>query len=255
MPAEHIEELARLVKRASRAVAFTGAGLSTECGIPDFRSPGGFWTRHRPIEFSAFLKSEDTRLEAWRRFFAISAEIGRAAPGRGHRAIADLVELGHVACVITQNIDDLHHRSGLPCSRVIEIHGNGTHAACLACETRHELDWAQALIDSTSRAPSCTSCGGVVKPATISFGQAMPEQKMADAKAATLDADVFIAIGSSLQVLPAAGLPVMAKQNRATLVIINREPTGLDGLADLLICGDAGEVLSIVVSKIRESVG
>lgn len=255
MPVENIEELAGLVKRARRAVAFTGAGISTECGIPDFRSPGGFWTRHRPIEFSAFLKSEDTRLEAWRRFFSIRAEIGKASPGSGHRAIAELVDLGHVARVITQNIDDLHHRSGLTPERVIEIHGNGTHAACLACGLRHELDWAAAEIEARARAPHCVSCGGVVKPATISFGQPMPEQKMADAKAATLDADLFLAIGSSLQVFPAAGLPVMAKHNRATLVIINREPTGLDGLADLVIHGDAGPVLRAAVSRIRESVG
>ncbi len=251
---EHIEELAALVKRSRRAVAFTGAGLSTECGIPDFRSPGGFWTRHKPIAFSAFLNSEDKRLEAWRRMFSIRAEVGHAEPGSGHRAIAELMALGHVSHVITQNIDDLHRRSGVAQDRVIELHGNGTYAGCLDCGLRHEFDWAEAQIAASGRPPTCVSCGGVVKPATISFGQPMPEQKMADAKAATLDADLFLAIGSSLQVLPAAGLPVLAKQNRSTLVIINREPTGLDGLADLVINGEAGPVLRAVVTEIRESV-
>ena len=233
---------------------FTGAGISTECGIPDFRSPGGFWTKHKPIEFSEFLRSKETRLRAWRRFFAIRDEIGGARPGRGHLAIAELARLGHVSHVITQNIDGLHGQSGFPADRVIEIHGNGTHALCLACGLQHELDWVRAVIDATGLAPECSACGGIVKAATISFGQPMPEQKMADARAATLDSDLFIAAGSSLQVLPAAGFPVMAKHNRTPLVIINREPTGLDGLADLLIHDEIGGVLSAVLTEIRESV-
>lgn len=231
-------------------MVFTGAGISTECGIPDFRSPGGFWTRYKPIEYKEFLASEDTRLEAWRRFLMIRETIAKAAPGPSHRAVARLVEQGHVSHVITQNIDGLHAASGVAAERIIEIHGNGTYAKCLSCGLRHEIDWVREVIDGTGRAPACTDCGGIVKSATISFGQAMPDQEMADARAATLNADLFISIGSSLQVFPAAGFPVLAKQNRTTLVILNREQTGLDGLADLVIHADSGPVLSGVMARL-----
>lgn len=246
-----IEELGALVQRARRAVIFTGAGMSTECGIPDFRSPGGFWTKHKPIQFQEFLASEATRLEAWRRFFGIRDAIAAAAPGEGHKAVARLVQHGTVSHVITQNIDDMHARAGVPRGQIIEIHGNGTYATCLSCGLRHELDWAREVIETAAAAPSCVDCGGVVKAATISFGQSMPEQQMADSRAATLNADLFVAIGSSLQVFPAAGFPVLAKQNRTPLVIINREPTGLDGIADLVIHAELGPVLSAVARAIR----
>lgn len=239
-----------MVQRARRAVVFTGAGISTECGIPDFRSPGGFWTRYKPIEFKEFLASEETRLEAWRRFLVIRETIGRAEPGPSHRAVARLGARGHVSHVITQNIDGLHAASGFPEERIIEIHGNGTYAKCLACGLRHEIDWVKATIETTGGAPACTSCGGIVKSATISFGQAMPEQEMADARAATLDADLFISIGSSLQVFPAAGFPVLASHNRTPLVILNREATGLDGLAALVIHADSGPVLEALTARL-----
>ena len=246
-----IEELAARVQRATRAVAFTGAGISTECGIPDFRSPGGLWTRHRPIEFSDFLGSEDTRAEAWRRFFAIRQSLVGAKPGPAHLALAELVRRGHVASIITQNIDGLHAQAGVESARIVEIHGNGTYAHCLSCGARHELDWVKARFEATRHPPACISCGGIVKAATVSFGQAMPEQAMADARAATLDADLFLAIGSSLSVFPAAGFPVLASRNRTPLVIINREPTGLDGLAALAIHGEVGEVLPAVVDLLQ----
>lgn len=243
MLAQQIEELAGLVQRARRGVVFTGAGVSTECGIPDFRSPGGFWTRNKPIQYDEFLASDEVRLEAWRRFFAIRDQLAAAQPGPSHLAIADLVRRGSIATVITQNIDDMHARAGIDRARIIEIHGNGTYAKCLACQTRHELDWVRQRIAETARAPACTACGGIVKSATISFGQAMPDQAMADARAATLNADLFIAIGSSLQVFPAAGFPVTAAHNRTPLVILNREKTGLDGLATLVINAESGDVL------------
>lgn len=248
---EDIEELAGMVQRARRAVVFTGAGISTECGIPDFRSPGGFWTKYKPIAFQEFLNSEETRLEAWRRFLMIRETIGVAVPGRGHTAVAELVRRGHVSHVITQNIDGLHEASGVPRGSIIEIHGNGTYAKCLGCGLRHEIDWVRQVISEQAKPPSCTDCGGVVKSATISFGQAMPEQEMADARAATLNADLFLAIGSSLQVFPAAGFPVLAKQNRTPLVIINREETGLDGLADLVIHAEIGPVMESVMARLR----
>jgi NAD-dependent deacetylase len=246
----HIEELAGLVQRARRAVVFSGAGLSTESGIPDFRSPGGYWTRYKPVHFDEFIASEDKRLEAWRNFLVIRQTIAEARPSSGHRAVARLVELGHVASVITQNIDGLHEESGVPRDLIIEVHGNGTYAKCLSCGLRHEISWVSEVIARTGKPPHCTACGGIVKSATISFGQSMPEQEMADARAATLNADLFVAIGSSLQVFPAAGLPVMARQNRTPLVIINREETGLDGLADLVINAEIGAVMAALMARI-----
>jgi NAD-dependent deacetylase len=239
-----------MIQSARRAVAFTGAGISTECGIPDFRSPGGFWTRYKPIEFSAYLASEETRLEAWHRYFTIHDRVSHAAPGRGHKVIARLHRSGKVNRIITQNIDDLHRRSGVPAEAIIELHGNGSYARCLSCGERYELAWARAKIESEKRPPYCASCDGIVKTATISFGQAMPDQEMADARAATLDADLFLALGSSLQVFPAANFPVMAKSNRAKLVIVNREATGLDELADLVIPGDLGDILTAAAERL-----
>lgn len=248
--ADDIDELVEMIQSARRAVVFTGAGVSTECGIPDFRSPGGFWTRYKPIEFNAYLASEETRLEAWRRYFMIYDAVSQATPGRSHQVIARLYQTGKVSHVITQNIDDLHRVSGVPAAAIIELHGNGSYAKCLTCGERYELEWARAVIESESRPPYCRSCAGIVKTATISFGQPMPEEEMAQARAATFNADLFLALGSSLQVFPAAGFPVMAKSNRAGLVIINREPTGLDALADLVIAGEIGDVLTSVADRL-----
>lgn len=239
-----------MVQRARRAVVFTGAGISTESGIPDFRSPGGFWTKYKPISFSEFLSSEETRLEAWRRFLMIHQTIGEARPGPGHLAVAELARRGHVSHIITQNIDGLHEAAGIPREQIIEIHGNGTFAKCLGCGGRHDIAWVREVIASEARPPRCIACGGIVKSATISFGQPMPEQEMADGRAATLNADLFLAIGSSLQVFPAAGFPVLAKQNRTPLVIINREETGLDGLADLVIHAEIGPVMEAVMGHL-----
>jgi len=250
-----IEELAALVQRARRAVVFTGAGMSTDCGIPDFRSPGGFWTRYKPIAYNDFLASPEIRLEAWRRFLIIGDTIAAAVPSASHRAIASLVERGHVSHIITQNIDAMHERAGVPADRIIEIHGNGTYAACLDCGARHEIDWVKEMIAASNAAPSCTACGGIVKSATISFGQAMPDQPMADARAATLNADLFLAVGSSLQVFPAAGFPVMAKQNRTPLVIVNREETGLDGIADLVINAEIADVVAALMKRLARITG
>lgn len=247
---QHIEELAGLVQRARRAVVFSGAGLSTESGIPDFRSPGGYWTRYKPVPFNEFMASEDKRLEAWRNFLVIRQTIAEARPGAGHRAVARLVALGHVTSVITQNIDGLHEAAGVPRDHIIEVHGNGTYAKCLTCGHRHEIAWVSEVIAGSGRPPHCIECGGIVKSATISFGQSMPELEMADARAATLNADLFLAVGSSLQVFPAAGLPVLAKHNRTPLIIINREETGLDGLADLVINAEIGAVMAALMARV-----
>ncbi len=231
---------------ATNAVVFTGAGISTESGIPDFRSPTGLWQTNKPIDFQEFLRFEESRIESWRRKFEIDPTIAVARPNDGHLAIADWVSRGLVSSVITQNIDNLHQASGVQESKIIELHGNGTYAHCLDCGQRYELADVRAQFEAHSRerAPRCDGCEGIIKSATISFGQAMPEDEMRRAEEATLACDLFIAIGSSLKVFPAAGFPILAKKNGAQLVIINREPTDLDPLADLVLHREIGPTLS-----------
>src|SRR5271169_3552902 len=198
-----IAELARAIALARRAVVFTGAGISTESGIPDFRSPGGIWTRMAPIDFSDFLASEEARRETWRRRFAMEETFRAAAPNRGHRAVAELVRRGTAGAVITQNIDGLHQASGVAEDRVIELHGNTTYAHCLDCARRYELAALRLAFERAETAPLCARCRGFVKTATISFGQAMPPLAMRRAEAETSAADLFIVAGSSLVVYPA----------------------------------------------------
>jgi NAD-dependent deacetylase len=242
--------LEELFEGSRRAVAFTGAGISTECGIPDFRSPGGLWTKNQPIEFSDFIARKEMRDEAWRRKFAMEDSFRNAKPGRGHRALASLLQRGKLSSVITQNIDNLHQVSGIPDGKVIELHGNGSYATCLDCGIRYELDWVKERFEkSNGSAPDCADCGGPVKSATISFGQSMPEEPMRQAEIETMAADLFVAIGSSLVVWPAAGFPLRAKRNGARLVILNREPTELDDVADLVIREDIGDVLEVFLDS------
>jgi NAD-dependent deacetylase len=248
MPSDpEIAELARLIERARQAVVFTGAGISTESGIPDFRSPGGIWTKMAPIDFSDFLASEEARRETWRRRFEADDTWRDARPNRGHRAVAELVRCGRAAAVITQNIDGLHQASGIPAEQVIELHGNSTYAHCLDCAQRYEITELRAAFERDASAPVCNSCGGWVKTATISFGQAMPVEAMRRAELETLAADLFIVAGSSLVVYPAAGFPELAKRNGASLVIVNREATGLDPIADLVLNRSIGETLGAAV--------
>ena len=242
-----IAELARVIERARHAVVFTGAGISTESGIPDFRSPGGIWTKMAPIDFSDFLASEEARRETWRRRFAADDTWQNARPNRGHRAVAELVRRGAAVAVITQNIDGLHQASGVPAEQVIALHGNSTYAHCLDCAQRYEIAELRTAFESDGIAPVCAACGGWVKTATISFGQAMPVEAMRRAELETLVADLFIVAGSSLVVYPAAGFPELAKRNGATLVIVNREPTGLDPIADLVLNRAIGETLGTAV--------
>jgi NAD-dependent deacetylase len=242
-----VDELRQMLATAKRAVAFTGAGISTESGIPDYRSPNGIWTKFRPIPFEDFLASAEARRETWRRRFASDEVMRTATPNAGHRAIARLIERGSMLGVVTQNIDGLHQASGVPEDKVIELHGNTTYAACLDCRRRYELAWVQEIFAIDERLPLCTACGGMVKTATISFGQAMPEAEMARAQRLTLAADLFIVLGSSLVVYPAAGFPLLAKRNGSRLVIVNREPTEQDSMADLVINGEIGATMSRVV--------
>jgi NAD-dependent deacetylase len=242
-----IAELARAIAHARRAVVFTGAGISTESGIPDFRSPGGIWTRMAPIDFSDFMASAEARRETWRRRFVMEETFRAAQPNRGHRSVAELVRRGKATAVITQNIDGLHQASGIADDQVIELHGNTTYAHCLDCKARYELEALRFAFERDEAAPICHQCGGFVKTATISFGQAMPIEAMRRAEIETLAADLFIVAGSSLVVYPAAGFPELAKHNGATLVIINREPTGLDRIADLVLHRAIGKTLGTAV--------
>jgi NAD-dependent deacetylase len=240
-----VEQLGNMIAEAASIVPFTGAGISTECGIPDFRSPGGLWTKNRPIPFDEFLASQEMRNEAWRRRFAMDGHFSAAVPGRGHLALASFYRTGKAPAVITQNIDNLHQSSGISEEHVIELHGNNSYALCLDCAKRFELSWVrQQFTDANERAPDCPDCGGHIKTATISFGQAMPERQMRRAEQLTLDCDLFLAVGSSLVVWPAAGFPLLAKRNGARLVIINREATEFDEIADLVVREDIGTVLS-----------
>ena len=244
---DDIERLHELISNAQRIVAFTGAGISTESGIPDFRSPGGIWTKYQPIYFDDFISSEEMRHEAWRRKFATDETIVKAEPNAGHRALAKLVEQGKMTAIITQNIDGLHQRSGVPDSKIIELHGNTTYASCLDCGQRYELAPIKKAFESKSELPICTKCDGIVKTATISFGQTMPEIQMARAQDETMACDLFIVLGSSLVVYPAAGFPQVAKRKGAKLVILNRDETDQDKSADLVIHGEIGPTLSRVV--------
>lgn len=238
------ERFADLVAASRTLVPFTGAGLSTECGIPDFRSPTGLWTRNQPIDFDTFLASAEARREAWRRRFAMEEAFSGARPGRGHRAIAAWVERGTCPGVVTQNIDNLHQESGLAEERVVEVHGNTTYATCLTCGRRHEIGRIRERFEADGDAPACDACGGILKTATISFGQPMPRAAMLRAMDLAGACDLFVAIGSSLVVHPAAGLPRFAKTKGARLVILNREPTPLDPLADLILRGEIGDILN-----------
>lgn len=239
--------LTQLLASSRLAVVFTGAGISTESGIPDFRSPGGIWSRYKPVMFDEFLRSESARRDAWRLKFQFDESLRAAQPNRGHRAVAELVRRGAVTQVITQNVDGLHQAAGVPDAQVIELHGNTTYAHCLDCGERHDLAPIRAAFLRDETLPLCRRCGGLVKTATISFGQPMPEDAMARAEQATLACDLFLVLGSSLVVYPAAGFPARARRQGARLAIINRDPTELDGCADCVIHAGIGAVLGEAV--------
>jgi NAD-dependent deacetylase len=241
------ERLRDMIDAARRIVVFTGAGISTESGIPDFRSPGGVWSRMSPIYFQDFVGSEAKRREAWERAFSGRAGWVGRKPNAGHYAVARLIATGKATSVITQNVDNLHQDSGVPAEKVIELHGNASYASCLECGLRHELADLKALYPATGDLPVCRSCGGIVKTATISFGQSLPEAAVERARDETLACDLFLVLGSSLVVYPAASLPRLAKDGGARLVIVNRDPTDQDAEADLVLHDEIGPVMSSIV--------
>jgi NAD-dependent deacetylase len=245
-----VTQLSEFLRQSKRAVVFTGAGISTESGIPDFRSPGGIWTKMSPIDFQDFVASAEMRREAWRRRFAMEGSWSDARPNHGHVAVADLARSGKVSEVITQNIDNLHQESGIPADRVIELHGNTRYAKCLDCGERMEIADIRKHFEEFGDPPDCPACDGVVKTATISFGQAMPELEMARAQAATMACDLFLVLGSSLVVYPAAAFPMMAKRNGARLVIVNREDTEQDPYAELVLHSEIGPTMRAAVNAL-----
>ncbi len=242
------QDLARLIQSARHITAFTGAGISTESGIPDFRSPGGVWSRMKPIQFQDFLRDPELRREGWARAFSGRAGWTGRAPNAGHMALARLAQQNRLKSVITQNVDNLHQDSGLSPEQVIELHGNASYATCLECGLRHEIEDLRPAFEASGEPPACRECQGVVKTATISFGQAMPPEPMRRAEKATLACDLFLVLGSSLVVYPAAGFPLLAKHNGAKLAILNREPTDLDAQADLVLHDEIGPALSEIIA-------
>lgn len=245
-----VAALAALLRESRRAVIFTGAGMSTESGIPDFRSPGGIWTRMQPIPFQDYLTDPAARILSWQRRLEMEETWKSVTPNSGHRAVAEFVACGRVGHVITQNIDGLHQQSGVPEEKLIELHGSTRHAKCLDCEARVEIGDILSHFTAHGEAPDCAQCGGLVKTATISFGQPMPAGEMARADAAVRTCDLMLVLGSSLQVYPAAGFPIQARRQGARLVILNREETPLDRYADLVINAEIGPTLGSVIDAL-----
>ena len=245
-PDKAAARLAAWIGEAERVVAFTGAGISTESGIPDFRSPGGIWSRMRPITYQAFVASEEARLEDWRRRLTMNEQLARAEPNIGHRALASLVRSGKALGIVTQNIDGLHQRAGVPPDRLVELHGNATRGRCLDCRTVVPLEEVRADIEASGACPRC-ACGGLVKAAVVSFGEAMPEREMARAVEWAEKSDLCLAIGSSLLVHPAATIPLIASHSGARLVIVNREATPLDEAADLVVHSAIGPLFAKIL--------
>jgi NAD-dependent deacetylase len=250
-----IKRVAGMIADAKRVVVFVGAGLSTESGIPDFRSPGGVWDRYDPEDFyfQNFVSNRSKREKYWEMATEMYDAMKDAQPNAGHMAVAELERLGKLDCLITQNIDGLHFKAGNSESKVLELHGTAMHVACLDCHRRYERALIQERIAAGDRAPECESCGGLLKPATISFGQSMPERETREAFRRSADCDLFIVIGSSLVVFPAAQMPVVAKQSGAKLVIINRDETACDNRADVIVKGQAGTIMAAILDEVKNN--
>ena len=250
-----IDRVADLIVNANRVVVFTGAGISTESGIPDFRSPGGIWERFNPEDFTyqRLMSSPEARRKWWR-IFQERGLTTEAEPNPAHCAIAELDKLGKLDCVITQNIDNLHQKAGLPDDKVFELHGNMRWAVCLSCGKRYPIEKIKARLDEGEEIPDCESCHGILKPDIVLFGETLPEKVFEEATQRSHSADLFIVIGSTLIVYPAAYMPIYAVDSRAKLVIINLSPTPMDRQAAVLIKAKAGETMSKVIERVREKV-
>ncbi len=236
-----LSDFAEKIRESEDIVVFTGAGISTESGIPDFRSPGGIWTRYRPVTFQEYMSSEASRIEAWKRRLDGWEQYKNAKPNIGHYFVHSLDAKGKLVGLITQNVDGLHSKAGLPDEKIVELHGSNRKVICLQCDREFDPDEIIKQLVGDFASPKCVACGGILKSATGSFGQAMPENAMRMAQEWTEQAEVFIVMGSSLQVQPAASFPVVAKRNGALLAIINREAGPLDDTADFVHHSAIGE--------------
>ena len=252
-----LTQVVQWIVNAKRTVVFTGAGLSTESGIPDFRSPGGVWDKYNPEDFyfQNFLANEASREKYWQMATEMWEPIKKAQPNPAHLAIAEFEKLGKLDCVITQNIDGLHFKAGNSEEKVIQLHGTAIFVSCLSCRKRYDRNEIQERIKKGQKAPRCDDCGGLLKPATISFGQSMPEKETQEAYHRSSLCDLFIVIGSSLVVQPAASMPLVAKRNGARLVIINRDPTPFDDIADLVIHDQAGPTMGSILEYVKKGLG
>ncbi|MGH7828153.1 MAG: SIR2 family NAD-dependent protein deacylase [Candidatus Binatia bacterium] len=235
-----LEEFAAAIRESDEIVVFTGAGISTESGIPDFRSPGGIWTRYRPVTYQEYVSSEEARIEAWKRRLETHEAHRNAKPNIGHYFVQSLDAKGKLIGLITQNVDGLHSVAGLSDEKVVELHGSNRKIICLSCGKLFDPDEIISGLVGNFTSPRCDPCGGILKSATISFGQAMPQEAMRQAQDWTESARIFIVMGSSLQVQPAASVPLMAKRNGSLLAIINREAGPLDDMADFVHKGAIG---------------
>lgn len=250
---DDLEKAAEMIASAKRVVAFTGAGVSTESGIPDFRSPGGLWTRFDPDDFTIdkYLRSENARRRMWKVLLE-EGLLTEAEPNAAHRALAELERMGRLRCVITQNIDNLHQKGGNSPDIVYELHGNMKWAVCLSCRRRRPLDEVKVQVAAADYLPVCAQCGGIMKPDVIFFGEMLPQTTLMQASRHSQECDLFLVIGSSLVVYPAAALPLQAKRAGAKLMIINLGPTEQDHLADLLIHRSAGETMTGILQRLKE---
>lgn len=249
--AEGVARLAALIADADSLVAFTGAGISTESGIPDFRSPGGIWNRYRPIDYQTFMASDEGKREYWRRGRNTYAVIREARPNPAHLALAELERLGKLRLLITQNIDGLHMAAGSSPERTIELHGTAHRVYCLSCGAVTSRDEISARLDAGEAIPACRGCGGILRAATVAFGEPLPQEPWRRALDAARRSDLFLVIGSSLVVNPAAQLPLAAAAAGAYLVILNQTPTPLDDRAQLIHRGPAGEIMARVMAAVR----
>ena len=250
-----IDRVADLIINAKRMVVFTGAGVSTESGIPDFRSPGGIWDRFDPDDFTyhKFVSDPETRRKQWQ-MLQEGALTTKAEPNPAHYAIAELNRLGKLDCVITQNVDSLHHKAGIPDDKIFELHGNMQWAVCLSCGRRYPFQQIKVRLNEGEEIPDCEACHGILKPAAVFFGEPLPAKVLEEATARSYNSDLFIVIGSTLVIYPAAYMPIYATSYGAKLVIINLSSTPMDQEAAVLIRAKAGETMSRVIKRVREKI-
>lgn len=253
MKLDKLDVFAKTIYQSKKIVIFTGAGISTESGIPDFRSPGGIWEKYDPNEltYQKFLTLQTSREKYWERQKNLWPIIAAAKPNAGHIAIAELYQMGKLDCVITQDGDGLHQRSGIPTQKVIELHGTWTRALCLKCGSKYPSELIQPRLEAGEKVPLCEKCGGILKPDVIQFGQSMPIKETNEAQQKAANCDMLIVCGSSLIVYPAAEMPLLAKEHGAKLVIVNIMDTPHDQFADIVINEKIGIVMPIVIEKVK----